>query len=291
MEIDGDGLPKGNRMISVLILTLNEEAVLEDCLRSVAWSDDVHVFDSGSTDRTEDIARRHGASFSKRTFDGYASQRNAALSQCPFRHDWILILDADERIPRGGDAELESLARKAMPEVAGFRLRRRDYMDGRWLRHAQISPWYIRLIRKGRGRYHREINEVLEIDGRVADTGFHFDHHPFAKGVGHWMQRHVGYARMEADRLIEERGDRGAFSLSKALFSRDFNERRFHQKGIYYRLPFRPLLKWLYMMGWRLSFLDGRPGVTYACLQTMYEYLIVLNVREASNPRRAGKTH
>ena len=77
-------------------------------------------------------------------------------------------------------------------------------MDGIWLRHAQISPWYIRLIRKGRGRYHREVNEVLEIDGRVEESGLHFDHHPFAKGIGHWIQRHVRYARMEADRLLEE---------------------------------------------------------------------------------------
>lgn len=276
-------------MISVLVLTLNEEAVLDDCLRSVAWSDDIHVFDSGSTDGTEDIARRHGASFFKRDFDGYASQRNAALSQCAFRHGWILILDADERIPPGGGGELERLAREAMQDVSGFRLRRRDFMDGRWLRHAQISPWYIRLIRKGRGRYHREVNEVLEIEGRVADSGFHFDHHPFAKGFGHWMQRHVRYARMEAERLMEERVDGHSFSLSKALFSRDFNERRFHQKGIYYRLPLRPLLKWAYMMGWRMAFLDGRPGVTYACLQTIYEYMIALNVREASAIRRQVK--
>lgn len=272
-------------MISVLILTLDEEAVLEDCLRSVAWSDDVHVFDSGSTDATEAIAARYGARFSVRPFDGYASQRNAALSQCPFRHDWILVLDADERIPAGGGRELTELAAGAPFEVEAFRLRRRDYMHGRWLRHAQISPWYIRLFRKGKAAYHREVNEVLQVEGRVADTGFSFDHHPFAKGVGHWVQRHARYARMEAERLIEERSGGHRFSLSKALLSRDFNERRFHQKGLYYRLPFRPLIKWTYMMLWRMSFLDGRPGIAYARLQTFYEYLIVLNVREASESR------
>jgi len=267
-------------MISVLILTLDEEAVLDDCLKSVAWSDDVHVFDSGSTDRTEAIAARHGARFSTRTFDGYASQRNAALEQCPFRHDWILILDADERIPPGGGDRLMGFAASAPGEVAAFRLRRRDHMYGRWLKHAQISPWYIRLLRKGRGTYHREVNEVLQVDGRVEDTGFGFDHHPFAKGVGHWLQRHIRYAGMEAERLIEERRGAHRFSVSKALFSGDFNERRYNQKGLYYRLPFRPLLKWLYMMFWRMSFLDGRPGMAYACLQAFYEYLIVLNVRE-----------
>jgi glycosyltransferase involved in cell wall biosynthesis len=286
MEVYGYGLQKGNPMISVLILTLDEEYVLEECLRSVSWSDDVHVFDSGSRDATPEIASKHGASFSNRDFDGYASQRNAALSKCPFKHEWILILDADERIPAGGHDRLMSLIRQAPSDVAAFRLRRRDYMEGRWLKHAQISPWYIRLLRKGRGTYHREVNEVLEVDGRVAETDFHFDHHPFAKGVGHWMQRHIRYARMEADRLLEERRTSPRFSLSKAILSRDFNERRFHQKGLYYRLPFRPLLKWIYMMFWRMSFLDGRQGVTYAWLQTFYEYLIVLNVRESSGSRR-----
>ena len=84
-------------MISVLILTKNEEIDLPGCLDSVSWSDDVFVFDSFSTDRTAEIARSHGVNFVQRKFDGYSSQRNAALDELPFRHDWIFILDADER--------------------------------------------------------------------------------------------------------------------------------------------------------------------------------------------------
>src|SRR5579883_959262 len=84
-------------MISVLILTKNEESDLPGCLESVSWSDDVFVFDSLSTDRTEEIARKHGVNFVQRKFDGYAKQRNAALEGLPFRYDWIFILDADER--------------------------------------------------------------------------------------------------------------------------------------------------------------------------------------------------
>jgi glycosyltransferase involved in cell wall biosynthesis len=84
-------------MISVLILTKNEELDLPGCLDSVEWSDNVFVLDSFSTDRTAEIARSHGAKFAQRKFDTYSAQRNAALDELPFRHDWIFILDADER--------------------------------------------------------------------------------------------------------------------------------------------------------------------------------------------------
>src|SRR5512147_2257182 len=86
--------------VSVLILTLNEEANLPDCLRSVSWSDDIVVFDSYSSDRTVQIARAAGAHVVQRTFDDYASQRNAALTQVQYKHPWVLLVDADERWPR-----------------------------------------------------------------------------------------------------------------------------------------------------------------------------------------------
>src|SRR5262245_4746912 len=85
--------------VSVLVLTRNEEVNLPGCLASVRWSTDVHVFDSLSADRTTDIALAAGAQVLQRQFDGFASQRNAALAGCPFRNEWVLLLDADERAP------------------------------------------------------------------------------------------------------------------------------------------------------------------------------------------------
>src|SRR4051812_21283128 len=98
-------------MISVLILTKNEEKDLPGCLESVSWSDDVHVFDSKSTDRTCAIAEESGAKVSRRAFDGYASQRNAALHGLGFKHPWTLILDADERVPAALVEEMRSFIR------------------------------------------------------------------------------------------------------------------------------------------------------------------------------------
>jgi hypothetical protein len=129
-------------------------------------------------------------------------------------------------------------------------------------------------------RYEREINEVLRVDGEIVDLAEPFDHYPFSKGFRHWIDKHNTYSTMEAGIALAARRGRGRASWRSALFSRDFNERRFHQKEIFYRLPLRPLIKWLYMVIVRRAFLDGRAGMVYAALQAIYEYFIVLKSRE-----------
>jgi glycosyltransferase involved in cell wall biosynthesis len=266
-------------VISVLILTKNEEQDLPGCLASVAWSDDVHVFDSFSTDATVSIAEELGAKVAQRAFDNYAAHRNAALDRTPFCYPWVLLMDADERCTPALATEIAAIAVANDPGFAAYRIRRRDYLENKWLRHAQISPWYVRLVRPERARYTREINEVLEIAGNIGELESPLDHYPFSKGIGHWLRKHDLYSTMEA-RLIVEGGGLQRPSVRKALASRDFHERRLHQKALFYRLPGRPLLKWLYMIFVRRAFLDGRPGLTYARLQAIYEYMIVLKTRE-----------
>lgn len=267
-------------MISVLILTRNEEQDLPGCLDSVAWSDDVHVFDSFSTDRTVAIAESLGARVTQRIFDGYASQRNAALHGLAFRHAWVLILDADERVPAPAVEEMLRFVAAVPGRTVAARLRRRDFLMNTWLRHAQISPFYIRLVRPQRVRYEREINEVLKVEGDIFDLAEPFDHYPFSKGVRHWIDKHNSYSTMEAGIALASKRHQGEVSWRRALLSRDFNERRFHQKNIFYRLPLRPLVKWLYMVIVRRAFLDGRAGMVYAGLQAIYEYFIVLKTGE-----------
>ncbi len=267
-------------MISILILTKNEARDLPGCLDSVAWSDDVHVFDSLSTDRTVQIARERGAHVAERPFDNYASQRNAALTTLPFRYPWLFILDADERIPDAQVPLLQAFVRTAAPGAAAARIRRRDFLFGRWLKHCQMSPFYIRLVRLGQVHYEREINEVLKVDGQVVDLPGHFDHFPFSKGVEHWFAKHNTYSSMEARELMKTRSGEYPLSLKTALFGRDFNERRFHQKEFFYRMPLRPLVKFLYLYGLRRGFLDGRAGLSYAIMASVYEYMISVKVTE-----------
>ncbi len=267
-------------MISVLILTKNEEQDLPGCLASVAWSDDIHLYDSFSTDRTVEIAEAAGAKVTQRKFDNWSAHQNWGLANIPFKYPWVLYIDADERVSEGLMQAALLAATPDAPESA-FRLRRRDFFgNGTWLKHAQISPFYLRLFRPGKMRYERLVNPVSIVDGQIGEIEGFLDHYPFSKGVGFWLERHIKYADLEAKTIMDNRASNDGFSLKKAFFSKDFTEKRFHQKELFYRIPGRPLIKFFYMMVLRRAFLDGRAGVTYATLQSIYEYFIVLKQRE-----------
>jgi glycosyltransferase involved in cell wall biosynthesis len=266
-------------MISVLILTRNEQNDLPGCLSSVSWSDDIHVFDSHSTDNTVEIAKAVGAHVHTRAFDDYATHRNAALATIPFKHPWVFLPDADERPTPELSREMQQIALAAPDQTSAFRVRRRDFLFDTWLKHAQISPFYIRLVRPERVRYTRAINEVMEVDGTVAELSYPLDHYPFSKGITRWVEKHNLYSSMEAELIVRSQGLQSP-SLITALRDPDFHTRRLHQKAIFYRLPARPLLKWLYMVFLRRAILDGVAGLAYATLQAFYEYLIVLKTKE-----------
>jgi hypothetical protein len=203
-----------------------------------------------------------------------------ALTTLSFKYSWILILDADERLPSSLESKLKSRIIDSPESICGFRLRRRDFLGKTWLKHSQISPFYVRLVRVGKAAYHREINEVLLVDGEVENLNECFDHFPFSKGLNHWITKHNQYSTMEAMQWVKENSGNHTFSFKKALFSKDFSEKRYHQKGLFYKLPGRPMLKWCYMVIWRMGFLDGRAGITYATLQAIYEYFIVLKTKK-----------
>ncbi len=267
-------------MISVLILTRNEQHNLPRCLESVRWSDDIQVFDSYSTDGTLEIARAAGSSIVQRQFDNWSSHQNWALANIPFRHPWVLYIDADERVT----PELAISLRKAIEnpgDNVAFRIRRRDFLEDRWLKHVQTTPYYLRLFRPEKMRYERLVNPISIPDGPVGELTGYLDHYPFSKGMTHWLERHNDYSSLESQQIMGVRIANGSFSLKQAFFSKDFNERRFHQKELFYRIPLRPLVKFCILYFGKRGFLDGRAGFQYAMLQTIYEYMIVLKVRES----------
>jgi glycosyltransferase involved in cell wall biosynthesis len=276
-------------VISVLVLTKNEEQDLPGCLASVAWSDDVHVLDSMSTDRTIEVAREHGAQVTERPFDNWAAHQNWALKNVPFRHPWVFYIDADERVT----PELREAMQTAVHtpgEAVAFQVERRDFLMGTWLRHVQVSAFYMRLFRPEKMRYERLVNPVSIPSGQVGRVRGYLDHFPFSKGMSHWITRHNSYSSFEAQQIIEDLGaDReGAakVSLMAAFFEKDFHRRRYHQKMLFYRLPGRPFAKFLLLYVGKRGFLDGRAGLTYSVLQSVYEYFIVLKTREL---RRGGR--
>ena len=140
--------------VTAMIFTLNEEPNLPACLDSLRWCDDVIVIDSFSTDRTEEICRERGVRFFQHPFAGFGTQRNWAVDNTSPRHDWILILDADERVPDAMADEMAARLASAPPDIAAFRVKRRFHLWGRWLEHSSLYPtWVVRLIHKDRVRY------------------------------------------------------------------------------------------------------------------------------------------
>jgi glycosyltransferase involved in cell wall biosynthesis len=267
-------------MISVLVLTKNEEKDLPVCLKSVAWCDDIHVFDSFSDDRTVAIAQAVGATITQRKFDNWSAHQNWGLANIPFKHEWVLYIDADERVSHELKEALLAFE-SAADDVAAYEIQRRDFAwNGTWLKHAQMSPYYLRLFRPSKMRYERLVNPVSIPDGKVLRIEGFLDHYPFSKGFRYWWQRHLGYADLEASTRLQDLDKGIKFSLTKAAFSKDFSERRYHMKGIFYELPGRPFIKWFYLAIWRRGFLDGSAGLTYSMLQAIYEYFIVLKTKE-----------
>lgn len=276
-------------MISVLILTKNEQQDLPGCLQSVAWSDDIHVYDSMSTDRTVEIAETAGATVTRRPFDNWASHQNWGLQNIAFKHPWVFYIDADERMT----PELVTAVQAAIAtpgEYIAYKVQRRDFFLDTWLAHVQTSPFYMRLFRPEKMRYERLVNPISLPDGPVGQLTGYLDHFPFSKGLAHWVDRHNSYSTFEARQIIENRKGKAGFSLWKAFIEKDFHEKRYHQKELFYRLPARPLIKFLLLYICKRGFLDGRAGFTYAALQSIYEYMIVLKTREMELAVRSNRT-
>jgi glycosyltransferase involved in cell wall biosynthesis len=278
---------------SILILTKNEEIDLRGCLDSVAWSDDVVVYDSYSSDDTGSIARSAGARVIQRpgqnasvAFGGdEALHRTWGIREIKFKNPWLFVIDADERLTPEAAAELQTIASNPDHHIVAYRIRRRDYFQGRQLRYVQTSSWYIRFFRPEFVHYKRLVNPITVVDGPVGDLRHPLDHYPFSKGLSHWISRHNSYSSFEAQQILKNRANQKPFSLPAAFFERDFNRRRFHQKELFYRLPARPLIKFLLLYVLKRGFLDGRPGFTYALLQSIYEAMIVLKVQELEQPQ------
>ncbi|MGF6673724.1 glycosyltransferase family 2 protein [Paraburkholderia tuberum] len=272
--------------VSVLVLTKNEEQDLPGCLETViGWSDDIHVFDSLSTDGTVAYARSVCANVISRPFDDWSTHQNWGLKNIPFKHEWVLYLDADERVPPLLVPEIETAVSNAGDAVA-FQIRRRDFFNDRWLRHVQGSPYFVRLFRPQHIHYERLVNPVTVVDGKTGRLDGYLDHFPFSKGLSHWLSRHNAYSSLEADQFLRNKANGNKFSLSKALFVADYQTRRYHQKRLFYQLPCRPLIKFVLLYFVRRGFLDGHPGLVYATLQSVYEYFIVLKVREKMRAAR-----
>jgi glycosyltransferase involved in cell wall biosynthesis len=264
-------------LISILILTLNAEINISECLASVAWCDDVVVFDSGSTDKTVRLATQKGARIVKRPFDNWAAHQNWAVKNIRFKHPWVFYLDADERMtPELKKEALDLAADPKRPEVAYF-CGRRNFLWGKWIKHAYPPSHILRFFKPSHVRFERLVNPAPVIKGPHGYLNNYFDHYNFSKGLEEWFAKHNRYSTMEA--LEGLKIIREPVHLSR-FFSSDSYTRRLALKSFSFRLPFRALFKFFYLYLLKLGFLDGKPGLIYCLLQSIYEYMIVVKMRE-----------
>ena len=181
--------------ISVVIAAKNEEAYLPAALTSVSFSDDIVIVNDNSTDKTVAIAKANGARVFDRKLDGFASQKNFGIDKAV--HDWVLILDADERLTPELIESIQNL--KPVPGVVAYQFAWRNYLGDKWLAHGGLYPdCHVRLFNRRKARYgDREIHEELEIEGETKTLTGDVIHLTY-RDTGAYYRKVVKYARLEA---------------------------------------------------------------------------------------------
>ena len=276
-------------MISVLILTYNEEKNLPRCLEALKWSDDIVVLDSFSTDRTIEIAKAAGARIYQRAFDDEASQRTYSLREISFKHPWVYNPDADEDPTPELCREMLAVVQGRPGNTVAYRMRFKTIFMGKWIRFSSLYPtWVIRLFQPEKISFERLVNLAYHVDGEEGQLEGHFFHYTFNNGLDAWFAKHNNYSHYEAVETLRSL-DRGFHSWPDLLNFKEAPKRRRALKELSFRLPFRPALRFLYMYVVRGGILDGWAGLTYCRLLAIYEYMVVVKIRELRR-RAAGLT-
>ena len=241
--------------LSVTIIALNQEANIGPCLESVRFADEIVVVDTGSTDRTVELARAAGARVVATAWQGFAGTKNFALDQA--RGDWVFVLDTDERVPEALQDEILAVVRADGP-LNGYRVPRKNYFGGRWIRRLGWYPDYtLRLFRRGQGRFRdREVHEEVEVAGPVGTLQTPLDHYSY-NNLEEYAARQDRYARLAA-REMAKTGRRP-------------------RPG---ELAWRPFLTFLNLYFLKKGFLEGSLGLALAQQGSRYNFLKYHYLRE-----------
>lgn len=258
---------------------MNEELNLPACLDALRWCDDVVVVDSGSTDRSVEIAKAYGARTLTRAFDSFAGQRNFGLEQGAFRHPWVLHLDADEVTTPELVTALGALAPN--DDIEAYRIPSKMMLFDRWIKHAGMYPTYqVRLGHRDRLRFvqvgHGQREDMPP--ERVGVLDVPYLHYSFSHGMFRWLQKHVRYAKDEAALILDYRRGTPCMSIGA-----DSTSRRRTIKARVSKLPvaLRPALRFIDVYFLNLGFRDGRAGFAYAFMLSVYEGMTAVFVLEA----------
>lgn len=274
--------------IAVLIPTKDEEINLPHTLASVCeWAQQVFVLDSGSTDRTEEIARQYGATFVHHPWEGYARQKNWGLDNLPIETKWVFILDADEVITPALRDELIDIASRDDCVEDGFYVNRYLLFLGHRIKHCGYFPsWNVRFFRRGKARYEeREVHEHMIVDGKAGYLRGLMEHND-RRGLGHFIAKHNQYSSLEAKEIFKLQQDVAKGLIHYGFWDGPIGRRRWIKHRVWPRVPARSFVRWFYMYILKLGFLDGRAGFHLCLLLSIYEHQITLKLNELWNEHR-----
>ena len=256
-----------------------------DCIASVVpWADQVMALDSGSTDGTLEICAAHDIEvYHHGPYEGAAKQRNWALDNLPFRHAWILLLDADERVPPDLAGEIASVIERNGDGKVAFWLNRRFIFYGKWIRHSGWYPsWNIRLFQHGKARHEmRAVGPHLLVEGETDYLQYDLIHEDF-RDLSFWIAKHNRYSNWEAkDHHRRLSGGREAGFLESAPLHT--KAKRLLKDTLWPHLPGRGILIFLYLYVLRLGFLDGLHGFRFCVMHGIFEHFNVMKQWEMRN--------
>jgi glycosyltransferase involved in cell wall biosynthesis len=271
--------------VSVIILTLNEEANIEHCLRSIyGWSDNIHVVDSFSEDGTVRLAMKYTRNIHKVKEAHWADLRNWAMRTLQLKYDWVLFLDADERLTEELKREISEVL-KASPEENGFYIKRRFIFMGRWLKHGGLYPKVLRLFRHKFAEYIAEGDvEYAKVKGKVSSLKNDMAHED-KKGISRWIEKH----NKISDRAAKQywKGKDPLLMEQRKGSEIEGRGRIWIKETVWKKIPLllRSPITFFYQYVFRLGFLDGLEGLIYHLLQAFwYRLLIYVKVRELCTP-------
>lgn len=269
------------------MIARDEELNLPHSVGSVReWADRVWVIDSGSADRTVEVARSLGAETVHRPWLGYARQKNWALDELPLQSDWILVLDADESVTPDLRTALCDVARRPVDSVAeaAFHVNRHFVFLGGRIRHCGYYPsWNVRFLKRGRARYEeRDVHEHMVVDGPVGFLPGELEHND-RRPLEHHIAKHNRYSTLEARAILAQERFGHAGGLPARLFGGPLERRRWIKRHVYPRLRARFLFRFLWMYFAKLGFLDGATGLRFCLFISAYELQIEQKLIEMRN--------
>ena len=274
-------------MFSIYILTYNEEVDIASCIESAMLSDDIIVVDSYSTDRTIEIAKQYPVRTVQHEFESHGKQRTWMLENVETKYDWVYLLEADERMTPALFQECSGVINQ--DKAVGYYVAERVIFMGSWIRRSTQYPRYqLRLLKKGKvwyGDYGHTEREVKNDNDTFLFLKGTYPHFTCSKGLSRWIEKHNRYSTDEAWETLHQLS-KGSVQWGALLDASSEVARRRALKDLSLRLPFRPMLRWLYMYFILGGILDGKAGFAWCTLQAFYEYLILLKVDELKQLQR-----